>query len=102
MRALLAVLLAACSGGHHGSTVDAAADGTPDAGPIVTHPTNILGNGGFELGMVGWGEFVQPDGNGDYGFYLSTDAHSGTYALELRCVGPRSATDFNNRAFIIP
>ncbi|MBV8758017.1 MAG: carbohydrate binding domain-containing protein [Deltaproteobacteria bacterium] len=95
------LLVAACSGGGHHAVVDGAADAAPDAGPIITHPTNVLGNGGFELGMVGWGEFVQPDGNGDYGFFLSTDAHGGTYALELRCVGPSCATDFNNRGFII-
>jgi len=100
MRCWLFILAACGSSGHHASP-DGALDAAPDAGPIVTHPTNILGNGGFELGMVGWGEFVQPDGNGDYGFFLSSDAHSGTYALELRCVGPSCATDFNNRAFII-
>src|SRR3569623_1670272 len=100
MRCWLFILAACGSSGHHASP-DGALDAAPDAGPIVTHPTNILGNGGFELGIVGWGEFVQPDGNGYYGFFLSSDAHSGTYALELRCVGPSCAADFNNRAFII-
>jgi hypothetical protein len=51
--------------------------------------------------MMCFGEYVQPDGNGDYGFYLSSTAHSGKYSLEMRCIGPSCATDFNNRAFVI-
>jgi hypothetical protein len=71
------------------------------SGPITTHPTNILVNGGFELGMMCFGEYVQPDGNNDYGYFLSPDAHSGKYALELRCLGPSCASSSNNRAFVI-
>jgi hypothetical protein len=84
------------SGGHGGG-----GSGGAPIGPITTHPTNILANGGFELGMMCFGEYVQPDGNNDYGFFLSTDAHGGQYALELRCIGPSCASSFNGRAFVV-
>lgn len=99
-RAILLASLIAC-GRDRAAPDAAAADAAPDAGPIVTQPTNILGNGGFEHGLVGYGEFVQPDGNNDYGFFLATAAHGGSYALEIRCLGASCGSDAGHRAFVV-
>jgi hypothetical protein len=64
--------------------------GEPDAGPIVLHPSNILNNGGFELGTMCYGQYewaTDPSNVGTgYQFSLSTDAHSGSYAAQIQCV----------------
>jgi YD repeat-containing protein len=63
----------------------------PDTGALITHPTNILNNGGFELGLMCYGNWIWSqtgkDYKGDYDFLLSADAHSGSRALELKCTG---------------
>lgn len=65
--------------------------GTGPTGPVTTHPTNILNNGGFEYGLQCFGNWVWSqtgqDFKGDYDFLLSTNAHSGKYALEIQCNG---------------
>ena len=68
--------------------VDAPADAE---GPITTHATNILNNGGFELGAMCYGQYEwgsNPSNVGTgYAFSLSTtDVHSGTYAAQIACV----------------
>ncbi len=59
--------------------------------PITTHPTNILNNGGFEYGLMCFGNWVWSntgqDYKGDYDFYASPDAHGGKSAIEIRCNG---------------
>lgn len=98
---LLLLLLAACS-----STSDSSPDASTDAStgadqstsdadagpepPIVTHPTNILNNGGFEDGLMCYGQYEwgmdsSNVGTG-YAFSLSTKSHGGTYALQMSCV----------------
>ncbi len=56
-----------------------------------TDPTNMLNNGGFEYGMMCYGRWMWSNTGqeyrGDYTFALSTDAHSGSYALEIACHG---------------
>lgn len=47
---------------------------------------NILKNGGFETGLMCYGEY-ENSGTGDYQFLLSTDAHSGNYSAEITCAG---------------
>lgn len=58
---------------------------------VVTQPTNMLNNGGFEYGLQCYSNWIWSqtgiDYRGDYDFVLSTDAHGGTYALEIRCIG---------------
>ena len=75
---------------------DTSTDATPgdiaiDSGPVVTHPTNILNNGGFEYGLMCYGDWVWSktgkDYVGDYRFHVSKDAHEGTRSLEIRCEG---------------
>ncbi len=57
--------------------------------PIVLHPTNILNNGGFEDGLMCYGQYEwapNPSNVGTgYLFSLSTSAHSGSYALQMAC-----------------
>ncbi|HVY45619.1 MAG TPA: hypothetical protein VHB21_07050 [Minicystis sp.] len=90
------------AGGTSAGGGGAGTGGSGGQGPITTHPDNILVNGGFEYGLSCFGEYVQPDGNADFGFYLSTDAHSGKYAIELRCIGPSCGSQpYSNRAFIV-
>jgi hypothetical protein len=52
---------------------------------------NILNNGGFESGLMCYSEWIWSatgiDFRGDYRFHTSTDAHSGTYSLEIACEG---------------
>ncbi len=78
------------------STDGAVADQSPvdvvDSGPeppIVLHPTNILNNGGFEDGLMCYGQYEwapNPSNVGTgYAFSLSTSAHSGAYALQMSC-----------------
>jgi hypothetical protein len=65
--------------------------GEDDSGPVTTYPDNILVNGGFEYGLQCYANWVWSqsgvDYRGDYDFWLSTDAHSGSYSLEMRCQG---------------
>ena len=53
---------------------------------------NILGNGGFEYGLMCYWDYewstAGQDSKGDYEFRLSTDSHSGAYSVEIRCAGP--------------
>jgi hypothetical protein len=101
MRGIWLIALVGCSS-PHAAAPDASPDAPVDAGPVITHPSNILGNGGFEQGLVGYGEFVQPDGDNSYGFFLSPSAHGGSYALELRCLQPMSCgVDQQHRAFVV-
>ncbi len=56
---------------------------------------NILNNGGFEYGLMcynayAWG-VTGDDNKSDYRFFLSSDSHSGSSSLELRCTGPDCA-----------
>jgi hypothetical protein len=57
--------------------------------PITLHPTNILNNGGFEDGLMCYGQYEwapNPSNVGTgYAFSLSTSAHTGTYALQMTC-----------------
>lgn len=85
---------ASTDGGPAGGRDAGASDAGPaglDAGPVTTHPTNILNNGGFETGLMCFGNWVWSqtgeDYKGDYDFRLSTDAHEGRYALEIHCKG---------------
>jgi hypothetical protein len=59
--------------------------------PITLKPTNILNNGGFEYGLQCYGNWVWSktgeDYKGDYDFVLASDAHSGSYSVEIRCQG---------------
>lgn len=52
---------------------------------------NILNNGNFETGLMCYSNWIWSatgqDFLGDYKFLLSTDAHSGSYSAEIRCVG---------------
>ncbi len=52
---------------------------------------NILNNGGFEYALMCYGDWIWSktgqDYKGDYEFSLSSDAHSGSYSAEIRCVG---------------
>jgi hypothetical protein len=96
------------SSGHGGggsSTASAAggnsAGGSDAGGPITTQPTNILRNGGFETGLMCFGTYDQSTSGTDYGYFLSSDAHSGDYALEIRCIGSTCADAFIDRAFVI-
>jgi hypothetical protein len=76
-------------GGKDGSTVgDAGGDAQ---GPITTHPTNLLNNGGFEYGTMCYGQYewgANPSNVGTgYAFSLSTsDVHGGKYAAQIACV----------------
>lgn len=58
---------------------------------IPSNAQNILNNGGFESGLMCYSEWMWSntgrDFAGDYSFSLSTDAHSGTYSLEISCGG---------------
>jgi uncharacterized protein (TIGR03437 family) len=64
---------------------------------------NILNNGGFEYGLMCFGNYVWSETDieyrGDYRFSLSSDAHSGRYSLEIRCAGADclKAAVFSNR-----
>ncbi len=64
---------------------------------------NILNNGGFEYGLMCYGNWIWSqtgqDYKGDYKFLLSTDAHSGSYSLEIRCTGAdcEKAAIFSNK-----
>ncbi|MDP2996417.1 MAG: hypothetical protein Q8N47_02940 [Bryobacterales bacterium] len=57
----------------------------------AAEPLNILNNGGFEYGLMCYGNWIWSqtgqDYKGDYQFLLSTDAHSGSYSVEIRCAG---------------
>ncbi|MHB8417833.1 MAG: carbohydrate binding domain-containing protein [Myxococcales bacterium] len=79
------------SGGGATSGSSSGGSRTSTGGPIVTHPTNILVNGGFETGLECYADWVWSttgkDYKGDYDFYLSSNARSGSYALEIRCNG---------------
>ncbi|HTY96757.1 MAG TPA: hypothetical protein VMB91_06930, partial [Solirubrobacteraceae bacterium] len=78
----------ATSGATGGATGGA---GSSTGGPIVTHPGNILVNGGFELGLECFADWVWSttgqNYKGDYDFYLSSNAHAGSFSLEIRCNG---------------
>ncbi len=69
---------------------DAASDGALP--PVTTHPTNILNNGGFESGLMCYGQYEwgsNPANMGTgYAFSLSTDAQEGKYSLQIACVNP--------------
>lgn len=58
---------------------------------IAGAQTNILNNGGFEYGLMCYSHWIWSqtgiDGKGDHRLFLSTDAHSGNYSLEIRCTG---------------
>ena len=73
------------TGGSSGGT------GSSTGAAVTTHPTNILVNGGFETGLECYADWVWSttgkNYKGDYDFYLSSHAHSGSYALEIRCNG---------------
>lgn len=75
-----------------GTPTDAPSDTAPEAsGPITTHPTNILNNGGFEYGAMCYGQYewgANPSNVGTgYAFSLSTsDVHGGKYAAQIACV----------------
>src|SRR5215469_15633130 len=63
-------------------------------GVALTTPAicqNILNNGSFEYGMMCHNFFQSShtgvDYTGDYRWYVSTDAHSGTYSAEIICTG---------------
>ncbi len=77
-------------GGATGGS-SAGGSGSSSGGPVVTHPTNILANGGFELGLECYADWVWSTTGksykGDYDFYLSSNAHSGSRSLEIRCNG---------------
>jgi hypothetical protein len=77
--------------GIDGASETGPGDGAVDSAPVVTHPTNIIGNGGFEFGLMCYGNWVWSktgkDYVGDYRFHLSSDAHEGTHSLEIRCEG---------------
>jgi len=78
-------------GATGGSGATSGGAGTSTGGPIVTHPSNILVNGGFELGLECYADWVWSttgqDYKGDYDFYLSSTARSGNHSLEIRCNG---------------
>jgi len=65
--------------------------GEEEQPPVTTYPDNILVNGGFELGLQCYSNWVWSqsgvDYRGDYDFWLSGDARTGDYALEIRCQG---------------
>jgi hypothetical protein len=77
-------------GGGGGSSQGGSGGGGGEK-PITTHPTNILNNGGFEYGLMCFGNWVWSttgqDYKGDYDFYVSADAHGGKSAIEIRCNG---------------
>ncbi|HEX8791417.1 MAG TPA: hypothetical protein VF765_10745 [Polyangiaceae bacterium] len=86
---------ASSSGGGDGSSgkdASGGADAGGDAqGPITTHPTNLLNNGGFESGTMCYGQYewgANPSNVGTgYQFSLSTsDVHGGKYAAQIACV----------------
>ena len=57
----------------------------------VTAAQNILNNGGFESGLMCY-QATTYSGNGpgdDYKIRLTSESHSGSYALEMACVGTR-------------
>lgn len=78
--------------GSRGDAPAGPADAGADAqGPITTHPTNILNNGGFESGTMCYGQYEwgsNPSNLGTgYQFSLSTgDVHGGKYAAQIACV----------------
>ena len=58
---------------------------------------NMLNNGGFEQGLMCYEDYVQYVASfapTDYSIRLSTDAHSGTYSLELNCGGTNCTDAF--------
>jgi hypothetical protein len=63
------------------------------AEPNQTTTGNILNNPGFETGLQCYQNWVWSkscpscDYQGTYDFFLSRDAHSGNYSLEIRCTG---------------
>ena len=60
-------------------------------GVCAADQINILNNGGFEYGLMCYGNWIWSytgqDYKGDYQFLMSTDAHSGSYSVEIRCTG---------------
>jgi hypothetical protein len=78
---------------------------TTDAGgPITTHPTNLLNNGGFEYGTMCYGQYewsaANPANVGTgYQFSLSTaDVHGGAYAAQIACVNGSSDCGYPGKA----
>jgi hypothetical protein len=81
------------TGTREAGTPDARTDANTDGGSMIitTHPTNLLNNGGFELGTMCYGQYewgTNPANVGTgYQFTLSTtDVHSGSYAAQIACV----------------
>src|ERR1700733_1908794 len=78
---------------------------TTDAGgPITTHPTNLLNNGGFEYGTMCYGQYEWSASNPanvgtGYQFSLSTtDVHGGAYAAQIACVNGSSDCGYPGKA----
>jgi hypothetical protein len=58
---------------------------------LLAQQASILNNGSFETGLMCYTDWMWSntgqDFKGDYKFSLSTDAHSGSYSMEIACAG---------------
>lgn len=76
---------------------------------VALGQNNILNNGVFEYGLMCYNYYIWSSngssfGPSDYKVGLSTDAHSGSYSLELRCTGSDclKAAAISNRIPVTP